>query len=226
VTFAAERVTLLTAQAEAGNRMNRAQRNIVLIGMPGAGKSTVGVLLAKQLSRNFLDTDIYIQAMEGRPLQAIIDRQGGDRFLGIEERHILQLRCRGFVLATGGSVVYSRRAMRRLRAGGIVVYLHVPVPVLTRRLLDLESRGVVMGEFRTIGDLAARRDPLYRRYADVVIRCGARNHQQVINMVRRAVAPYLRQETRRDAVSKPAARKGRKPRPARSRRPPRRSPAR
>ena len=111
--------------------------NIVLIGMPGVGKSTVGVLLAKALSRDFTDTDLYIQSRECRRLQDILDGHGRDIFLTLEERYILTLDCRGHVIATGGSVVYSEPAMDHLADAGIIVHLDLPFDQLERRINNL-----------------------------------------------------------------------------------------
>ena len=143
--------------------------NVVLIGMPGAGKSTLGVLLAKWTSRHFIDTDVVIQARERRTLQTIIDTEGLAAFRHVEERAILDLRCDNSVIATGGSVVYSDAAMQHLRALGIVVYLQLDLPHLQERLHNLPSRGVVMTPGQTLAQLFAERTPLYARYADTCL---------------------------------------------------------
>ena len=157
--------------------------NIVLIGMPGAGKSTVGVLLAKALSRDFLDTDVYIQAKQGRTLQEIIDQEGLAAFCRIEERHVRSLKCRTSVIATGGSVVYSPAAMARLQASGIIIHLDLDLPALEKRLTDLSSRGVVMGPGQTLPQLFAEREPLYRKYADLTIDCAGFTHEEIVGMI-------------------------------------------
>jgi len=157
--------------------------NIVLIGMPGAGKSTVGVLLAKALSRDFLDTDVYIQAKQGRTLQEIIDQEGLPAFCRIEERHVRSLKCRTSVIATGGSVVYSPAAMARLQASGIIIHLDLDLPALEKRLTDLSSRGVVMGPGQTLPQLFAEREPLYRKYADLTIDCAGFTHEEIVGMI-------------------------------------------
>ena len=154
--------------------------NIVLIGMPGAGKSTVGVLLAKALSRSFIDTDVHIQAREGARLQHIIDTRGLDVFRGVEEKHILSLNCRGHVIATGGSVVYSARAMAHLRAHGVTVHMALPLAELERRVTNLDSRGVVIGPGQSFADLYEERQPLYVRYADVSVDCAGITHEQTV----------------------------------------------
>lgn len=157
--------------------------NIVLIGMPAAGKSTLGVLLAKATGRSFLDTDVHIQARQGRTLQRILAEEGIGGFRRIEEQGVLALECRDTVIATGGSVVYGEGAMEHLKAGGIVVYLQLPLNILARRIKDFTRRGVVMTADQTLADLFAERDPLYRHYADVTLDCRACTHEQVIERI-------------------------------------------
>jgi len=163
--------------------MRDARRNIVLIGMAGAGKSTVGVLLAKAMSRAFIDTDLLIQAAEGRRLQDILDREGIDVFRRIEEKHLLVLRAHGAVIATGGSVVYSPAAMAHLKADGTIVYLYLPVDVLEARVTNLDSRGVVMAPGQTFAAVYRERMPLYERYADLTIDCTGLLHEDVVQRV-------------------------------------------
>lgn len=158
-------------------------RNIVLIGMAGAGKSTVGVLLAKALSRGFIDTDLIIQAAEGRRLQDILDLGGIEAFRAREESHVLALNAHGAVVATGGSVVYSARAMAHLKASGVVVYLYLPVDALERRVTNLDSRGIVMAPGQTFGELYRERQPLYEQYADVTIDCSGLGHDAVVERI-------------------------------------------
>jgi shikimate kinase len=163
------------------------ETNVVLIGMPGVGKSTVGVLLAKSMAREFVDTDVIIQAREGRRLQDIINAEGTDLFCAREERHVLSLRCKGHVIATGGSVVYSEGAMCHLKASGVVVHLELPFEALERRLRNLDSRGVVMEPRETLRDVYAKRLPLYRRYADHTIECAGLNHEEVVATIVRSI---------------------------------------
>ena len=165
------------------------RRNIVLIGMPGVGKSTVGVLLAKALSRDFIDTDVVIQSREGRRLQGILDARGAAGFCEIEERHVLSLRPRAAVIATGGSVVYSDRAMRHLKRAGVIVHLDLDLAGIEARLRDLDSRGVIMPAGQTLRSLYEERLPLYRRYADITVDCARRTHEQVVDAIRRALLP-------------------------------------
>ncbi len=141
-------------------------KNIVLIGMPGSGKSTVGVLLAKSAGMGFVDTDLLIQASTGRLLYKIIEEDGIGAFLKQEEASVSGMICDNCVIATGGSVVYSPRAMEHLKSLGTVVYLHVPSDKLTSRLRNIRTRGVVMRPRETLEQLYEERCPLYERYAD------------------------------------------------------------
>ncbi|MHB8163080.1 MAG: shikimate kinase, partial [Methanoregula sp.] len=118
-------------------------KNIILIGMPGAGKSTMGVILAKTRGMKFIDTDIAIQETTGRLLQEIIDTDGPGAFKILEEKTILSLHCHNTVIATGGSVVFSERAMEYLKLRGIVVYLQISFDEMTKRLRNSEARGIV-----------------------------------------------------------------------------------
>lgn len=157
--------------------------NIVLIGMPGAGKSTLGVLLAKELSCSFLDTDIYIQAREGLSLQSILEEQGLTRFLQVEESRVLSLRLEGHVIATGGSVVYSPKAMAHLKNRGITVLLELSLPLLVERIQDMDSRGIAMAPGQDLANLYRERAPLYDRYADIRISCDHKGHEAVLREV-------------------------------------------
>jgi shikimate kinase len=165
------------------SQMREEDRNIVLIGMPGAGKSTVGVLLAKVLSMEFVDTDVCIQARERRRLQDIIDGDGLDVFRRIEARQILELTCRHHVIATGGSVVYDEAAMRHLAQYGVIVYLDLPLEQLKGRLRNLPTRGVVMLAGQSLESLYAERQPLYSRYARVTVDCAGLTHEQVVDRI-------------------------------------------
>ena len=166
------------------------ETNIVLIGMPGAGKSTLGVLLAKELSRSFMDTDIYIQTQEGHPLQAIIEENGVAHFLEIEESHILSLRPEGYVIATGGSVVYSPKTMTHLTTRGVVVLLELSLPLLIRRIQDMDSRGIAMAPGQDLASLYHERKPLYDRYADIRISSDHKGHEQVLREILSRLASH------------------------------------
>lgn len=149
--------------------MGKEKSNIVLIGMPGSGKSTVGVLLAKRLGYSFVDVDLVIQEKEGKLLKEIIEEQGEDGFLEVEERVNAELEVTRTVIAPGGSVIYGRKAMEHLKSIGTVVYLKINCEELTRRLGNLKDRGVVLREGMTLKDLLEERIPYYERYADVTL---------------------------------------------------------
>ena len=143
--------------------------NIVLIGMPGSGKSTVGVLLAKALGYGFLDTDLTIQSREGSLLQEILNQGGIGAFLDAEEAAIRSVACDKTVISPGGSAVCRAGAMAHLKTLGRVVYLKVPLPTLEKRLSNISTRGIAMVPGQSIADLHAARAPLYELYADHLV---------------------------------------------------------
>lgn len=145
------------------------QRSIVLIGMPGAGKSTAGILLAKDLGLNFVDTDIAIQSHAGKTLQDIIRDAGYNALLQLEQQVVLDIDCSRSVVATGGSVVYSRAAMMHLKKNADVVYLKVELDTLKRRIHNYEERGIVINPAQNFDNLFAERSPLYQQYCDICI---------------------------------------------------------
>lgn len=153
--------------------------NLVLVGMPGVGKSTVGVLLAKYLGYGFLDTDIHIQEREKRKLSEIIAAGGIEGFKKFEERAILSLALSAHVIATGGSVVYSRRAMQHLGLGGKIIFLDIAPELLVQRLGNLDARGVVYAPGQTLLQLYRERHPLYVRYADIRVSCNGLSPEEV-----------------------------------------------
>lgn len=159
------------------------ESNIVLIGMPGSGKSTCGVLAAKALLKNFYDTDLLVQGLEGERLQSIIDSKGIDYFLQREERAVLSLNLDATVIATGGSVVYSQRAMEHLQNQGKIVYLHLEYETMRDRIRNITTRGVVMKNGDTLLDMYKERLPLYQRYADVVINCDGNSVEQTVRQI-------------------------------------------
>lgn len=144
--------------------------NVILIGMPGVGKSTVGVLLAKALGYSFVDTDLIIQSETGMKLSDILAEKGAEGFSEIENDVLWNLDADKAVIATGGSAVLCEKGMRRLTESGTTVYLFLPPEELEKRLGNIKTRGVVMREGETIADLAAERAPYYEKYADVTIR--------------------------------------------------------
>lgn len=154
--------------------------NIVLIGMAGAGKSTIGVLLAKSMGLEFIDTDLLIQHKTGKLLQEILDQDGIDAFLTMEEKIVSSWQGDRSVVATGGSVVYSEQIMQALSAQGKIVYLHVPYEEIERRLSNIATRGVVIKEGSSLRSIYEERLPLYRRYADLVIDCGDKDMEQCV----------------------------------------------
>ncbi len=143
--------------------------NITLIGMPGAGKSTIGVVLAKVLGYQFLDSDLLIQKQEKRRLSEIIEEEGYIGFQEVENRVNASIEADKTVIATGGSVVYCEEAMEHLKSIGTVVYLKLSLNALSKRLGNLKGRGVLLREGQTLTDLYDERTPLYERYADIVI---------------------------------------------------------
>ena len=143
--------------------------NITLIGMPGAGKSTLGVLLARAVNYRFMDTDLLIQEREGRLLCEIIAQEGMERFLEIEGEVNAGIDVERTVIAPGGSAIYSEKAMKHFCEIGTVVYLHVPVTELSKRLGDLKRRGVVLKEGQDLNDLYEERRVYYERYAQVTV---------------------------------------------------------
>jgi shikimate kinase len=150
-----------------------------LIGMPGSGKSTVGVVLAKQSARDFIDTDVIIQTSEGRSLQEIVDLDGFMALRRIEEETLLRISLRNHVIATGGSAVYSEAAMVHLKSQGFAVFLDTDLPILKARIHDLGTRGIAMSPSQSLDDLNKERLPLYRKYADLVVECGNLTHEEV-----------------------------------------------
>ncbi len=143
--------------------------NIVLIGMPTSGKSTVGVVLAKILGMDFLDTDLLIQRETSMRLNEIIDAQGTEAFLQIEGSVCAALEVDNTVIATGGSVVFSRAAMEHLKENGKTVYLKISLSELKKRLQDAKARGVILRDGESIEELYAEREALYSKYADEIV---------------------------------------------------------
>jgi shikimate kinase len=149
------------------------KENIVLIGMPVSGKSTAGVILAKMLGMDFVDTDLVIQQREKALLRDLIEEYGVEGFMEKEEKAVLSVSPVNTVIATGGSVVYSEKAMRHLSSIGTVVYLKVAEDELLRRLQDIRERGVVLKDGETFKEMFDSRSILYERYADITIEEGS-----------------------------------------------------
>jgi shikimate kinase len=157
--------------------------NVVLIGMPGSGKSTVGIVLAKLMRRSFVDTDVLIQTSSGRSLQDIVDSAGYMALRIIEEEVIIGITCRHHVIATGGSAVYSPRAMDHLKTDGIVIFLDADTATLASRINDFDTRGLAKQREQTLIDLYTERLPLYRAYADITVDCHGLTHEEICAVI-------------------------------------------
>ncbi len=160
--------------------------NIVLIGMPGAGKSTLGVLLAKELAKGFVDTDLLIQEQAGKTLQDILDGQGYMALRKMEETVLCSMQVSNSVIATGGSAVYSENAMSRLKQGGPCFYLRLPLTSVQRRVHNLDSRGIAAADGQSLADVYAERQPLYEHYADLTIECDNKSIEEVLGELKAA----------------------------------------
>ncbi|MBQ8613766.1 MAG: shikimate kinase [Ruminiclostridium sp.] len=146
--------------------------NIILTGMPGCGKSTVGVILAKTLGMDFIDTDLIIQLRQKEKLQELVDKYGTERFKQFEEQALLSVTAKGdTVIATGGSAVFCEQGMQYLKKSGICVYLEVPCDELVRRLTNIKTRGIAAAKGMTVEDIFRERSPYYEKYADLRIDC-------------------------------------------------------
>ncbi|MGB5746713.1 MAG: shikimate kinase [Desulfobacterales bacterium] len=159
------------------------KKNIVLIGMPGVGKSTIGVLLAKHLGYSFLDTDLLIQVAESQTLQQLIQIHGISGFCDLEEEYIRSVTVNAHVIATGGSVVYGKAAMRHLKTDAVAIHLDLSLDRLQKRLDDLDARGVAIAPGRDLSDLYAERHPLYLKYADQMVETDALTPDQVVKHI-------------------------------------------
>jgi shikimate kinase len=167
------------------------RNNIVLIGMPGAGKSTVGVLLAKALKRPFIDTDLLIQQKEDSYLQDILETRGLEEFIRIEEQTILGLELDNYIIATGGSVVYSKNSIEHLKETGILVFLNIRLYQLDHRLKNISTRGIVLRNGQTIKELYKVRYPLYKKYADIEIDCAHKHIEVIVSEIKNKVENFI-----------------------------------
>lgn len=164
--------------------------NIVLIGMSGAGKSTLGVLLAKALGMDYVDTDIVIQQHEGRLLQDIIDHDGIEKFMEVEEKIVSKLQVTNSIVSTGGSVIYSEKAMTALKQDGYIIYLHVPYEEIKSRLTNITTRGIVIQKGSSLKDVYEERVPLYIKYSDTTLDCSNKDIEYCVSeMIERVHHP-------------------------------------
>ncbi len=166
-------------------------KNISLIGMPGSGKSTVGVLLAKARGYDFLDTDLIIQKREGKLLQALVDSHGVEGFLDLEEAAVLTVNCTGTVISPGGSVVLREAMIAHLKAISTLVYLNVPLAVLRTRVHNMSTRGIAMEPHETLDEIMTRRAPLYQDYAHLTVLVEAKHTPaDMVALVEAALGNY------------------------------------
>ena len=178
---------LITVEKNRKKVMRVFMENIVLIGMPGVGKSTLGVILAKLIGYRFIDTDLIIQEKTGKLLKTIIEEQGVDGFIETENRICAAVNAHRTVIATGGSAVYGKEAMEHFRSIGTVIYLDQDFDVIDKRLSDIKGRGVVLHEGQTLLDLFNERHPLYQKRAHLVCKMTAGSVEENIEIVLEAL---------------------------------------
>lgn len=159
------------------------KKNIVLIGMPGAGKSTLGIILAKMCSKNYVDTDVLIQLEEKRTLQEILDTDGYLTLREVEAKILLKTTYTNFVIATGGSAVYSEDAINHLKKNGLVVYLKVNFKELKKRISNFGSRGIALKPGQNFEELFREREKLYEKYADFSISCKGKSIEALATLI-------------------------------------------
>lgn len=157
--------------------------NIVLIGMPGSGKSTVGIILAKLMTKRFIDTDLLIQNIAGKSLQSIVDGEGHMALREIEEKVLLNVRCTNHIIATGGSAAYSEPAMLHLRRNGTVIFLQTTLSELKSRIYNYETRGLAKRPDQSFQDLFSERESLYKKYADITVEGSSLTQDQVCDEI-------------------------------------------
>ena len=158
-------------------------KNVVLIGMPGSGKSTSGVLAAKALCMDFVDTDLVIQQNEKMPLQAIINTKGNESFAAAEESAVCGLNVQNAVIATGGSVVYSQKAMAHLKENAVVLYLRISFETMMKRIADMHSRGILLKDGETVRAMYDERISLYEKYADAILDCDGKAVETTVSEI-------------------------------------------
>lgn len=163
--------------------------SVILIGMPGAGKSTIGVLLAKKLAMGFVDTDLLIQLAARQSLQDIVNRQGYLKLRALEEQVLLSADLTNRVVATGGSAVYSDAAMQHLKQLGPIVYLQAKLDDIAQRIGDFSDRGIACDPGHGLKDIYAERRPLYERYAELTIACGGKTKEHIVDEIAARLKP-------------------------------------
>ena len=173
--------------------MTLLEKNIVLIGMPGSGKSTSGVLLAKSLGFSFLDTDLLIQQQECMLLQDIVDALGFFGFIEIEEKMISGLQASNCVISTGGSVIYSEKAMNHLKEIGMIVYLDVSFSEIMRRIQNISTRGIALKDGQSLENLYEERRPLYEKYADMTVLGDNKTVEELVTEIAEKIKTCIRQ---------------------------------
>ena len=159
------------------------KNNLIFIGMSGAGKSTVGVLAAKAFGMGFTDTDLLIQKNCGMLLQEYIDTNGNNAFLALEEAVLTTLAAENTVIATGGSAVYYPDAMEHLKSGGKCVWLSLPYESIERRIRNIKTRGIAIAPGKTLRDVFEERQPLYEKYADIIVNCNGSAEDNVAEII-------------------------------------------
>lgn len=163
--------------------MNQFSTSLILIGMPGAGKSTIGVMLAKALAKDFIDTDVLIQLQQSKTLQDIVDNEGYLSLRAIEEQVLLNTHYPNHVIATGGSAVYSEKAMHHLRHFGQTIFLDVSLEELTARVKDFASRGLARKPDQSLAELYNERRALYQEYANITINCSGKSQEEILTQI-------------------------------------------
>ncbi len=159
------------------------KNNIILIGMPGAGKSTLGVVLAKAKGFDFVDTDLIIQSEQNEKLYRIIEKKGIEEFIRIENGAVSSLKAENSVIATGGSVIFGKEAMENLKNLGTVIYLEVSEGEIEKRLSNIKTRGIVMKAGETVKKIYDERTPLYKKYADITVNCDGMDLEKTVEKI-------------------------------------------